>query len=338
MNVQLSSVSIQPDDHSSGAGPLILVVDDSRSIREFMFAHLTAAGFEAVCACDGRQALEVMQGRPVKLVISDIHMPVMDGKAFRAEMLANPRYALIPFVAMSTDDSRENSRRMRELRAAAFLTKPFKPDQLLILIERLLDYTDLIGRAHLELESLEKRMMLSSIMSLAQALDARDGYTRSHSDCVAQTAAKIVAHMGKSADIVEMVTIAGRLHDIGKVGIPDCVLQKPGRLTTEEYEIIKTHPGIGAKILAPIPSLAETAAVIHSHHERFDGDGYPQGLCGEAIPYLARVLALADVFDALTSNRPYRPRMETGKAIEVMIKGRGKHFCPDCLDAFLDII
>ncbi|MBU1228419.1 MAG: response regulator [Proteobacteria bacterium] len=334
----LSQASSTRGPAPGGRAPLVLVVDDSRAIRDFMKNHLASAGYAVVSAGNGKEALAVMSERRVDMVISDIHMPVMDGKAFRAKLLEIPEFAPIPFVAMSTDDSLENARSMRELRAAAFLTKPFKADQMIILVESILDYRDLLERTLQEMEGLEKRMLLSSIMSLAHALDARDHYTSSHSENVAHTAVKIVSHMGHDAALVEMANTAGRLHDIGKVGIPDNVLQKPGRLTVEEFEVIKTHPGIGAMILKPIPSLAEVADIIHCHHEHFDGSGYPRGLAGGDIPFLARVLALADVFDALTSDRPYRSGMDLEKALGIMKDGRGSHFCPQCLDAFLDTV
>jgi putative two-component system response regulator len=313
----------------------ILVVDDSRFIRAFMRDALAGAGYRVTCVENGQKALDVLSAERVDMVISDIHMPVMDGRAFRAQMLVTPENAAIPFLVMSTDDSEENVKIMRELRVSAFLTKPFKADQAIILVERILDYTSLLISAHQEMANQEKVMLLSSIMSLAQTLDARDAYTRSHSDSVAETATHIVRHMKCDASQVEMMHIAGRLHDIGKVGIPDSILQKPGRLTVEEYDVIKTHPGIGANILGPIPSLSEVAGIIRSHHEHFDGSGYPFGLAGEDIPLLARVLALADAYDALTSDRPYRQGMGKEQALAIIESGRGSHFCPTCLDAFL---
>ena len=313
----------------------ILVVDDSRSIRAFMRDSLAKAGYRVTCVENGKKALEALGAEQVDMVISDIHMPVMDGKAFRAQMLATPEYASIPFLVMSTDNSPENVKLMRKMRVSAFLNKPFEADQAIILVERILDYTNLLLMAHQEMENQEKLMLLSSIMSLAQALDARDRYTRTHSDNVAETAAMIVRHMDGDAALIEKVHIAGRLHDIGKVGIPDSVLQKPGSLTDEEFAIIKTHPGIGANILGPIPSLREVAVIIRAHHEHFDGSGYPSGLAGEDIPLLARVMALADTHDALISDRPYRLGMGREQALSIMVKCRGSQFCPVCLDAFL---
>ena len=148
--------------------------------------------------------------------------------------------------------------------------------------------------------------MLSSITSLIQALEARDVYTRGHSEAVAEIAVGMGRVMGFEDDELESLEIAARLHDLGKIGIPDSVLLKPGKLTVKEYEVIKTHPTIGAGILEPIPSMAPLIPAVMSHHERMDGKGYPQGLKGKDIPLWARIIAVGDIYHALTSNRPYR--------------------------------
>ena len=312
-----------------------MIIDDSHATREYLRDQLCKADYSVITAADGHEAFELVKMHSFDIVLCDMQMPIIDGPAFRRKLLAHPKYAVIPFVAMSTFDTADNFQAMRELKAAAFLTKPFKPEQLLILLDRLLADSALLERTRQELARLEKKMLLNSIMSLAHALDARDPYTHSHSDCVSKMAVSIGRKMHLDSHSLEQLWIAGRLHDIGKIGIQDCVLQKPGKLTAEEFAIIKTHPAVGAKILKPIPSLGDVAEVIHSHHEHFDGCGYPRGLKGENIHLFARILSIADVYDALISHRPYRKGYSHRQALSIMEQNRGKQFCPVCLDAFL---
>ncbi|GAB6038750.1 response regulator [Fundidesulfovibrio butyratiphilus] len=316
----------------------ILVIDDSRSTREFLVETLSEAGYHVLAVRNGDEGLKSIKHWECDIVLCDMQMPVIDGPALRRKLLSHPRFSTIPFVAMSANDTVENFEAMRQLKAAAFLTKPFKSETLFILLDRILSDSDLIERTRNDLARLEKKMLLDSIMSLAHALEARDGYTRSHSDSVAKTAVKIGQAMDFDRHSLKQLLIAGRLHDIGKIGIRDAILQKPGALTDEEYEIIKTHPAVGAKILKPIPSLGDVAEVIHSHHERFDGKGYPRGLKGAAIHVNARILAIADAFEALTSDRPYRRGFSRDQALDIMRRERGSQFCPECLDAFFNAV
>ena len=183
------------------------------------------------------------------------------------------------------------------------------------MVERLLATFDELVQQNREKLILERNLLFGAISSLARALDARDGYTKSHSDSVAKLVVRISRRMGLSNHDVERIYLAGQLHDLGKIGIPDAILQKPSRLTAEEYEIIKTHSSVGADILAPIPGMAAVAKAIRHHHERFDGNGYPDGLKGENIPLWARILAVADTFDSLSSDRALQERLSSGKGI-----------------------
>lgn len=316
----------------------ILVIDDSRSTREFLVETLTSSGYHVLAARNGDEAFEAIKSYGCDIVLCDMQMPVIDGPSLRRKLLSHPVFAAIPFVAMSANDTVENFEAMRQLKAAAFLTKPFKSDTLFILLDRILSDSDMIERTRNDLARLEKKMLLDSIMSLAHALEARDGYTSSHSDNVAKTAVKIGQRLHFDRHSLKQLLIAGRLHDIGKIGIRDSILQKPGPLSPEEYEIIKTHPAVGAKILKPIPSLGDVAEVIHSHHERFDGKGYPRGLKGKSIHLNARILAIADAYEALTSDRPYRRGFSVDQALDIMRRERGSQFCPECLDAFFEAI
>ncbi|MDY7031281.1 MAG: HD-GYP domain-containing protein, partial [Thermodesulfobacteriota bacterium] len=180
------------------------------------------------------------------------------------------------------------------------------------------------------------RMMLASITSLVSALEARDSYTRGHSEAVARIVSGLVTLTGGSKEEIESAAIGGRLHDIGKIGVKDSILSKPGRLTSEEFAVIRQHPLTGANILKSIPSLMDIIPIVLSHHERLDGKGYPQGLKGDKIPQWSRMTAVADTYHALTSDRPYRNSMPEEKALQIIDDVKGTQLCPDCVDLFFN--
>jgi len=180
--------------------------------------------------------------------------------------------------------------------------------------------------------------MIASITSLAKALDERDNYTRFHSENVAKYAVKIANKIRMPDRFIEELRLASMLHDIGKIGVRDLILLKPGSLTHEEYEVIKKHPEKGAAILRPIPSLSNIIPYILSHHERFDGNGYPGGLSGDEIPLGARIISVADTYDGITTDRPYRKKKSHEDAIKLMKSISGSQLCPFCIEAFLSLL
>jgi response regulator RpfG family c-di-GMP phosphodiesterase len=198
----------------------------------------------------------------------------------------------------------------------------------------------LTKRASLNLENkILYESMYSNIMdtlkSLISSVQARDHYTEEHSRRVTETALKIAVELNCSVNDIESLKIAGILHDVGKIAVPDSILLKPDKLTLEEYLVIKNHPAIGENILKPVVLLDKERKVIHCHHERWDGKGYPLGIAGNGIPYLARILAVADSFDAMTNNRPYRPAMQIGQAIDELIRNKNTQFDGEIVDAFI---
>lgn len=317
----------------------VLVVDDSGYIRKTVCGALEQAGYKVLSAANGKEGLDVLRGpkRP-DLVISDIDMPVMNGIQFCMRVQTDKELESIPFLVMSSHDDSAHIRRMYQLGVAAYLVKPFSMEQLLHSVEKLL--SDHFRNLLLEKERLrhEHSLMLSSITSLIQALEARDVYTRGHSEAVAEIAVGMGRVMGFEDDELESLEIAARLHDLGKIGIPDSVLLKPGKLTVNEYEVIKTHPTIGAEILQPIPSMAPLIPAVLSHHERMDGKGYPQGLKGRDIPLWARIIAVGDIYHALTSNRPYRDPMPEERVLSIIDEAKGTHLCPDCVAMFMKFL
>jgi putative two-component system response regulator len=317
-------------------GIKILVVEDSSSVRIALQEELTKEGYQVSTAENGRNAIEILQSTRPDVILSDVYMPEMDGMELCGALRRNPLYAHIPIVIMSTENDSGNMRKMMDYGAAAFILKPFNIEQLIITLNNILSYEFMLLLKEKERLTGEQKLLLAGITSLVTALEARDQYTRGHSERVSCILAGLVEHSGGSNCDIQRAQMAGRLHDIGKIGIRDNVLLKPGRLTCEEFEHIQEHPSIGASIIKNIPSISDILPVVYSHHERNDGNGYPQGLSGKLIPLWARMTAVADTYDALTSVRPYRKGMPHEKALDVIDTAAGSQFCPDTVRLFLE--
>jgi len=316
-------------------GQTIMVVDDSRTIRKIVEKGLAQAGFQVVTAVNGKEALEILDRNQPDLILSDIDMPEMNGFQFCDAVHSHPDFVSIPFVVMSSNSDRAHMKRMLQYGAEAYITKPFNTDELVILVEKLLSDQFLLLLKEKERLDTEQNLMIASITSLVSALEARDSYTRGHSESVAAIVSGMASLMGSTREEIERITIGGKLHDIGKIGVRDSVLLKPGALTDEEFDQIKQHPLIGKKILESIPSLSDIVSVVLCHHERIDGKGYPHGLKGKDISQQARMTAVADTYNALTSDRPYRKGMAQEKALQIVEEVKGTQLCPDCVDVFL---
>ncbi|GAK55537.1 response regulator receiver modulated metal dependent phosphohydrolase [Candidatus Vecturithrix granuli] len=314
---------------------MIMVVDDSLLVCRMVREGLERAGFQVITARNGKIALDLVQRQPPDLILSDLDMPVMNGFEFCQAIHADSRYAVIPFVVMSTISDRGHMKRIIQEGAASYIVKPFNIDQLVILVERLLSDQFLLLLKDRERLETERTLMLGSIASLISALEARDPYTRGHSETVARIVSGIATLMGLSKQQTEAITIGGRLHDIGKIGVRDDILFKPGPLTPREFEIIKQHPVIGANILKPISSLKEIVSIVLYHHERPDGKGYPYGLSAPQIPLWASMISVADTYAALRSKRPYQSPIPREQAIQIIQEVRGTQLCPECVDLFL---
>ena len=317
---------------------LVLVVDDSMTIRTLVKNGLEKAGFQVLTAENVRQALMQIKSCPPDLILSDIDMPVMNGVDLCKSVHADPELSAVPFVIMSANSDRAIMRRLLHWGAGAYLVKPFNLEQVVITVEKLLSDHYLLLLKEKERLDAEQKMMLGSITSLIVALEARDHYTRGHSEAVAMLTAKMATHMNAAQEEIESLTIAGRLHDLGKIGVPDSILLKCGPLTSEEFAVIKQHPVVGADILGSISSIQYVLPVILHHHERIDGKGYPDGLKGERIPLWARMMAVADTYHALTSDRPYRKGMPWDKALSIIQDVRDTQLCPECVDVFIPMI
>ncbi|MBF0450612.1 MAG: response regulator [Candidatus Magnetomorum sp.] len=316
----------------------LLVVDDSLIIRSIVEEGLSQAGFQVMTAANGKEALNMISIKQPDLILCDIAMPVMDGFEFCRAVKSDELLKSSPFVVMSTSSERGQMKRMLEIGASAYIVKPFNIDQLVFLVEKILSDHFLLLMKEKERLTVERKGMLASITSLIVALEARDAYTCGHSEAVSQIISGMIRLTGANDQDVEKAFIGGQLHDIGKIGVRDSVLLKPGKLTLDEYDQIKEHPNIGQNILKSIPSLSEALDIVCYHHERFDGNGYPHQLKGEKIPLWARITAVADTYHALTSDRPYRRGMPKEKAFEIIESIKGTQLCPHSVALFFQWI
>jgi putative two-component system response regulator len=306
----------------------VLVVDDDAMNREVLEAALEAEGFEVVAAADGPGCLAACRREPVGTVLLDVMMPGMDGFEVCRALKRDDATALIPVLLVTALGDRASRVRGIEAGADDFLTKPVDRAELVPRVRSALRTHQLIGQAE---------TVYSLAASLSSALEARDSYTREHAGRVASYALATAERLGLGRRERRDVYLAGLLHDIGKVGVPDAILTKPGPLTAEEFAVIHRHPEIGARICEATRGLEIVAAAVRGHHERWDGGGYPTGLAGEAIPLVARVVAVADAFDAMTSDRPYHRAIPVGAAFEEVGRCRASQFDPAVVEAFLAV-
>lgn len=316
-------------------GSRILVVDDSSSVRLFLKSELAKEGFVVDTAEHGAQALDMIEEFKPNLIITDLMMPQMDGSELCRALKKDIEHSHIPIIVMSTLSDKPLMRRLMREGASTFLIKPFTITQLCIVIEEIFSSNFRLLMEEKERLLMEHRLTLAAIASLVQALEARDSLTRGHSERVALIAVGIAEELGFKPSQLERMKLIGQLHDLGKIGVRDDVLLKETALNDNEFEHVKDHSNVVTNILRPIKSLEDILMVTRSHHERWDGKGYPDGLKGEEIPIQARIISVADVFEAVTSERPYRDSMPREMAVEIIRDERGKQLCPTCVDGFL---
>jgi putative two-component system response regulator len=287
--------------------PSVLIVDDIALNVRLIEALLVADGYSIRTASDGAEALRIVRAEPPDLVLMDVMMPDIDGFEACSAIKQNPRTRLIPVVLVTALD--DTASRLRGIEAGAddFISKPFNRLELRARIRSLLRmkrFTD-------DLDSAE-----SVIVSLALTIEARDRTTDGHCKRLAHYASAVGRTLGLDGEDVSALERGGFLHDVGKVAIPDAVLLKPGRLAPDEFELIKQHTVIGERLCGELRSLKNVRPIVRHHHERLDGSGYPDGLRGDAIPLMAQIMGIVDVFDALTTERPYRVALPVEQAID----------------------
>lgn len=313
-----------------GAPPVsVLVVDDDELVRGLLVDSLSDTGYQVSFAISAEDALASMRANEYDLVLSDVKLPGMDGISL-SRTLAETRPGL-PIVLITGYAHTSLARAALQQGASDFITKPIQLDTLAIVVERNLERTRL-ERARAAVH--DHRVRIKSIQVLAAAIDARQSYTAQHSRRVAALTAVVGARIGLSAEERRMLDLAAQVHDVGKIGVPDSVLNKVGPLTTQEWETMRLHPVQGALIVSQVEELADIADVVRSHHERIDGTGYPDGLSGDSIPKLSRIIAVTDAFEAMTSSRAYREALEVEDAIQRLIDNAGTQFDADITNVF----
>ena len=339
----------------------VLVVDDEEPNRDLLKQMIGVFGHEAELAKDGFEALAKLHMN-IDLVLLDVVMPGMDGFEVARRIRSTSQTWDVPIIMVTARSGKEDRLQAVEAGANDFIAKPFDMTELKVRTASLLkmkEHQDAIKRHQVELEDTVQRRTadlrraleemsaaqkrtheayLDTIYRLALVAEYKDQYTGCHIARMSRICAILAGGLKLPPEEVEIIRAASPMHDVGKIGIPDAILLKPGRLTPEEWEVMKQHTSIGARILSGSNSEVMRAGEIIalSHHEKWDGSGYPHGWVGEEIPLWGRICAVADAYDAITSERPYKKALSHERALQIMVEVRGSHFDPKLLDLFMD--
>src|SRR4051794_29464141 len=327
--------------------PCCLVVDDEPRLRQVLMQLMRNDGFSCLEAGNGEEAIAMLEQHPVTLVMSDLRMPKLDGVGLLRQIRGRWPDAAVVMITAGADV--EGAVSCLAMGAMDYLTKPFHLEEGRARVAQALEKRRLVLENRGYQESLQEKvavqarrleeLFLASVQSLAEALEVKDPYTRGHSIRVSHYSVVIARELGLDGELLRRIELGGHVHDIGKIGVREDVLNKPGKLTDEEYKHIMTHPMVGWRILAPLlGETPEALNIVRSHHERFDGRGIPDGLVGTKIPLEARIAAAADSFDAMASDRPYRPGLSMDEAITEIVRCRGTQFDPDIVDAVVSAV
>ncbi len=308
----------------------ILVADDQAANRELLEELLTAQGCKVITVPDGAAAVEELARTQVDLVLLDVMMPRLNGFEACEKIKNSPDTCLIPVIMITALSDKQDRLEGIKVGADDFLSRPVERTELLARVQSLLKLkqrTDELERAE------------SVLFSLARSIEGKDPYTHGHCERLARYSARLGEHLKLSEEQLIALRRAGVVHDVGKIAVPDAILLKPGRLTAEEWTLIKEHPVVGERICAPLKSFRLVLPIIRHHHEKFDGSGYPDGLRGEAIPVTARVLQIVDIYDALTTDRPYKKAFSVTDALQTMKEEVAKGWWdPHIFDQFEQLV
>lgn len=328
-----------------GTKDTILIIDDEDGIRYVLIHKLTELGYKCLEAENATRAFEILDQTEVGLVLLDMRMPGRSGLDILPEIKTRfPQTSVIIATAVSEVNIVIECMKQG---AYDYLTKPFNLTEVVMSVNRafekrrleitLKDYNDHLQQKVEEQARLIRNSFLNAITSLAFALDAKDSYTNGHSVRVAELSIQLAKSLYLPTEQIEKIRIAGLIHDIGKIGILETLLHKPGRLTDDEFRQIQAHCVIGEKILQPIVDDMEILSIVRHHHERYDGKGYPDGLIGMQIPIGARIMAVTDSYDAMTSDRPYRKAGSIRSAIDEIQRNSGRQYDMEIAETFIGI-
>jgi putative two-component system response regulator len=309
----------------------ILLAEDDDALRRMIRAILELDRYEVFAFPNGQLALESFEKVNPDLVVSDISMPILNGFGLLEAVRKLRSGSVVPFLFLSALSEHDDVYNAKRLGVDDYIFKPFQPDDLLIAVKARLERR----RAAELFDSHEAH--LQTITLLANVIEARDSYTRGHVERVQQSAIELGRALNWSLEDMIILEFGALLHDVGKITTPEAVLNKPGKLTPEEIEIMRNHTLAGAHIIESVPHLRPAKPYVLHHHERWDGTGYPHGLMGEDIPREGRLMAIVDVYDALTSDRPYHTGIKAREALNFLQRGSGRHFDPHMADSFIKI-
>ena len=323
----------------------VLVVDDDESIREMCYRALTNRDLDVTVAEDGEEALKKIQKKTFDIVLTDLSLPIIGGIELLKEIRKS--YPSIDVIIMTGHPELEVAVDCMKKGAYDYLVKPFDVDYLSVTVDKCLSKRLIqqklseVQKIRIELEYAKREMertYLDTLKALANAIELRDMYTETHSETVSKNARLVAINMKLTGDEIKDVELSALLHDIGKIAIPDKILLKPGKLTIEEFEIMKKHSELGMNIIKHIGFLKDALPNILHHHEQYDGNGYPKKLAGKNIPLGARIVNVADSYHAMVSERPYRGALSREEALKELEKCSGTQFDPEIVKVFLNII
>lgn len=326
----------------------ILIVDDEPYICQILTRVLTSEGYSCEAGSNGDAAIRLLEKETFHLMISDIMMPGMSGMDLLA--IVRSVYPDLAVIMLTAVDDRKTAIQGLEFGAYGYLIKPFDKNDILINVTNALERRRLALLSKRYEQDLEEKVRERTrevkereeeiVFRLLSAMGHRDDETGSHARRIGLYAATLAKDAGWEPEAVENIRLAAPMHDLGKIGIPDSVLQKPGPLTQEEFALMRKHSEIGARILgdSDVAALKMAAQIALSHHEKWDGSGYPRGLAGTDIPESARIVAIVDAYDALVHDRVYRPAFSEEEAVSILTDGRGSHFDPQLLDRFMNLL
>ena len=346
---------------SQGEPTRLLLVDDDDSLSRAERRMLERHGYECDCAADAGQAVSLLKLVPYDLVLADVNMPGHSGLWLAEHVIRN--YPDTPVVMVTGVDDPSVACRAVELGAYGYVIKPFEPNEIVISVanalrRRQLEQENRCYRHHLEelvaertanlemalqqlsdADAVLRRAHEEAIQRLAHAAEYHDPTTGIHLHRMSRVSESLARGMNLPAEHCELIRLASPMHDVGKIAIADTILRKPGTLDPDEWKEMRKHPEIGHALLADSESdlLRLAADIALTHHEKWNGEGYPRGVAGTAIPLEGRIVAVADVFDALTSDRPYKPAFSFDRAVDIVSEERGRHFDPEVVEVFLDL-